>query len=101
YVPLIDDNVYEQREEFSLQCTVVGGESPPLAAINIIDDERPPVVSIGDATVLEPDYGETVEMLFPVTLDHPSSDPIRVVYRVADGTATYGDYWNQDVSSVA
>jgi len=99
-VPLINDNVYEQDEEFSFQCTVSAGEAPPLTGNTIWDDELPPVVSIGDATVVEGDSGQT-EMVFTVTLSHASADPIEVFYSISDGTAVFwNDYLHAGENSV-
>src|SRR3954452_13533858 len=51
-----------------------------------------PVVSIGDATVVEGNAGQTTQAIFDVTLSEASSDQIAIVYSTVAGTAQPGDY---------
>lgn len=52
----------------------------------------PPQMSIGDVAIDEGDSGQTTAT-FTVTLSEPSADPVSVVYRTSNGTATAGsDY---------
>ncbi|MBI4663139.1 MAG: hypothetical protein HY735_30395 [Verrucomicrobia bacterium] len=58
----------------------------------IINDDEPPVVSIGDVSVTEGHSGTTA-VLFPVTLSAPSGQPVTVNYATANDTAVAGkDY---------
>src|SRR5262249_54116348 len=68
--------------------------SPPGAAVSdnggearIIDDDAPPYVSIGDATVVEGDTG-TTNAVFPVTLSAASPTNAQVRYATAFDSAT-------------
>src|SRR6478609_8425922 len=45
-----------------------------------------PVVSIGDATVVEGNAGQTTQANFEVTLSEASSDQIAIVYSTVAGT---------------
>lgn len=58
----------------------------------ILNDDQEPMLSIGDATVVEGDAGTTT-MLFTVTLSNASVFPVSVAYDTSPGTATPGvDY---------
>jgi hypothetical protein len=58
----------------------------------IVDDDLPPALSIGDATLSEGD-GSPSMATFSVGLSAPSAKPISVDFATADGTATAGsDY---------
>ena len=58
----------------------------------IVNDDSPPVVSIGDASIAEGSDGVSF-LVFTVSLDHSSTDTVTVDYATADGTAIAGsDY---------
>jgi uncharacterized repeat protein (TIGR01451 family) len=85
-VSILDDLLDELDETFTLAL----GE--PKGAVladgaglgTLLDDDPPPFVSVGDATVVEGDPGDAaVELLFPVTLSGPSGLGIAFDYATA------------------
>jgi Ca2+-binding RTX toxin-like protein len=97
-VEIVGDTLDETDETFTVtlsspeNATLPGGGSS--ATQTITDDDNPPTVSIGDATVGEGDAG-TQELAFPVTLSAPSSKTVKVAYDVASGTAEANDYTDE------
>ena len=93
-VPVRPDSMDEFDETFSLNLS-----SPGNATIadgsgtgTIVDNDAPPLVSIGDVTVVEPFTGETSARV-AVTLSAPSGKPVTVQHATSGGTATAGvDY---------
>ncbi|TND05272.1 MAG: hypothetical protein FD118_676, partial [Rhodocyclaceae bacterium] len=88
-VPILNDAVNESAENFSLTATVTAGttlNASATAAMTIIDDSPPPVISIDDATpVIE---GGTAT--FTVHLSQASAEDITLNWSTASGTATSG-----------
>ena len=90
-VPISDDSLDELDENLLIDLanpsdvTVIDNQ----AQITIIDNDPPPMLSIGKVTVNESDGSANVI----ITLDTPSSLPITVDYTTTDGSATQpGDY---------
>jgi predicted extracellular nuclease len=52
----------------------------------VTNDDSPPIASIADTSVVEGDDGVTY-LVFTVTLDHASNDPVSYDYQTANGTA--------------
>jgi chitinase len=92
-VAVTGDALYEGDETFSvvLAAPVGGTLADPTGDVTIVDDEGRPVLSVGDATVTEPDHG-TAPATFTVTLSAPSSFPVVVEYATVDGTAGPDDF---------
>jgi Calx-beta domain len=93
-VPVLDDNIYEGNETFSLDLSneVNGtlGTAPGTATIS--DDDPAPDVDIAPAQVDEGDTG-TTPLALNVSLSNPSFEDISVDYVTSNGTATAGsDY---------
>ncbi len=94
-IAVIDDALDEADETFLVQlgeaehATVADGE----ATGTITDEDRAPLITIEDASEVESAGG----IGFVVTLDAPSGRPISVVCRSADGTATAGDDYVEEV----
>jgi hypothetical protein len=86
-VGVIGDALDEDDEAFN-----VVASSPDVqlgddtGAVTILDDDAPPIASIGDVTVTEGSGGPT-NVTFTVALSVPSGRPITVGYTTADGTA--------------
>ncbi len=99
-VPLLDDDVDESAETFSVNLTsVTGGAGPDGDAViddgegigTIVDDDVP-AVSISEGAVLEGDAGIT-PMVFTVMSSAESTVDITVEFDTSDGTAEAGvDY---------
>src|SRR5690606_11952073 len=100
--PVLGDAGVEASEQFSLVLSApegalfgAGGAGAEGVA-TILDDDAggaDPVISIASAEVVEADGGNTRALQFVVRLSAPSSEPVRVDYQTADGTAVAGsDY---------
>lgn len=97
-VPVMGDLLDEGHETFFMNLIratnaliepVKGGN---LAMARIIDDDRPPMLSINDVQIAEGNEAG-VMAVFAVTLSSPSGKPVRVDFRTEDGTARSGrDY---------
>ena len=92
-VAIAGDSLDEFDERFNLllahpaNATIGDG----LGQATIIDNDPPPSVSIGDATVTEGNGGQAAA--FSVTLSTHSGKPVSLSFETADGTATAGsDY---------
>ena len=93
-VPILDDELDEDDETFSVRVWVVG--VPELAGYEttargtIEDDDAEPAVSVTDARGVE----DSGEILFPVRLTRVSGRAVTVRYKTEDGTAMAGtDYY--------
>ena len=99
-VEILDDALDELDETFTLSLgEVEGGVVADGSGLGtIVDDDPPPFVSIGDATVIEGDPpgagstggssgGPAAELVFPVTLSGPSGLGIAIDYATAPVTA--------------
>jgi Calx-beta domain len=85
-VAVTDDAMDEPDETFGLQ---LGGDGSGTGIATIVDDDVPPTISIGNATVDE-GTGTGAAEQFPVTLSAPSGFPITVSYTTVDQSATAG-----------
>ncbi|HEX7184807.1 MAG TPA: Calx-beta domain-containing protein [Thermoanaerobaculia bacterium] len=93
-VPVLDDLLDELDETFpvALSAPAAARLADAEGAVTIRDNDAPPQVSIGDASVTEGDDG-TVIAAFAVTLSAPSGLDVTVPYATTDGTAQAGsDY---------
>lgn len=71
-------------------CATDDDEGTGCDSLRVEVIERPPEVSIGDATVDEGDEGPA-EARFPLSLAFPAPAPFTVSYATADGTARAGE----------
>ena len=80
------DLVAEADEAFLLKLSTPSGVTIGDAAgtATILDEERPPVIHIGDASVVEGPSGPTA-MEFPVTLSRASPGAVSVRFATANG----------------
>jgi Calx-beta domain-containing protein len=96
-VPIVNDVNDEPDETFNVVLSDLTPQGPVLLGlathtVTITDNDPPPTVSIGDASITEVD-GFSVVMTFPVTLSAYSGYPITVDYATVPGSATPGaDY---------
>ena len=96
-ITTVDNSVYEGNKRVTVSGTaentlgILG--NPQDVTLTITDDENPPpALSIGDASVDEGDSG-SVTLSFTVTLNQAATDTVTVDWETADGTATAGtDY---------
>ena len=94
-VTVTGDTLDEADETFqvTLSSPVNAGLGAAVGAVTIADDDAPPAVSIGDATINEADAAPTSPLVFTVALGRVSGQPVTVTLDTADGTATApGDY---------
>ena len=86
-VAIIGDALYEADETFTLNLTSADGAalSRRSAIATIRNDDSPPVVSIGDASLVADGAGTHAE--FVVTLSEASGLPAKVKFSTANGTA--------------
>ncbi len=94
-VAILDDNVYEGHQAFTLTLSAATGAtlgSPSTATMTIADDEQRPQVMSSYTNVQEGHSG-TTPLTFPVTLNRPAEMPIHVHYETSGQTAEPGtDY---------
>lgn len=93
-VPVMGDQVLEPNETFFVNLTnannavIAKGQGKAV----ILNDDGP-VLSVGDATVVEGDSGVT-NIVFTVSLSQATNQTVTVSYVTSDGTATSGsDYY--------
>ena len=89
--PIVDDNLAEVTENFTLTATTTAGvtTNPSAQGTATITDNDTPAFSINDVTVNE----GAGTITFTVTLSNPSAGSTTVNYATAAGTAgTPGDY---------
>lgn len=90
-VPIVDDNIDEPDENYTLQVDVISGTTTNIQVVGtgtIIDDDAAPDVTIDDATASEGDF-----LVFDVSLSNPSSSPIVLNFSATDLSAsTATDY---------
>ncbi len=99
-VTITGDRLDELDETFivrlvspAINATVPAGLAAPGATATITDNDAAPVVSIADASLLEPDNSGTTDdrgMVFAVSLSAVSGQQVSVNFATADGTATAG-----------
>ncbi|MEQ9494273.1 MAG: Calx-beta domain-containing protein, partial [Algiphilus sp.] len=95
-VVTLDDDVFEGEETVTVALTstsqgTLGTSSSGTGTIT--DTSDAPVVTIGDATI-----AEGGSLSFTVSLTKASSTDITIPYTTSDGTATGGDYTDNDAT---
>ncbi|MEP6626070.1 MAG: Calx-beta domain-containing protein, partial [Acidimicrobiia bacterium] len=96
-VTVIDDTTFEaDAESFNFTATNTGNGQAASTTGTITDNEpHPPVISIGDASLVEGD-SRTKALSFTVSLDRVANFPVTARYSTAPVTATPGvDYTSQ------
>jgi peptidoglycan-N-acetylglucosamine deacetylase len=90
------DDLDERNERLRVVLSEPSGvrlAADPSARIKIIDDDEPPAIGVGDATVVEAGPGARTVVVVPVRLSAPSGKRLTVTYRTVDDTARAGaDY---------
>jgi large repetitive protein len=88
-VAVAGDTAVEPDETFTVTLSNPSGADllDAQGAGTIVNDDQPPHLSIGDASVTEGNAG-TTPATFTLTLDHASSTPVTVHWATANGTAT-------------
>ena len=84
--PIIDDNIDEPNENYSLTVDVTAGTTTNIQVVGngtIIDNDPAPDVTIGDAVATEGD-----QLVFAVTLSNPSSQPIVLNFAATDNSTS-------------
>jgi parallel beta-helix repeat protein len=93
-IPILQDSIFEGPEQFTVVLSSpTGGAglgSPATGVVTISDDDPPPVVSIGDASIVEGNSGKS-NMTFVVTLSPAIGLPATVSYSTTQGTASWTD----------
>ena len=91
-VPVVDDPFFEGTETFGFEITGASGAliAGTSAVGTIVDDDQPPVVSLGDVTLREGDPGGPGIAQIPVTLDRPAGRPLTLTYGATSGSAVAG-----------
>ncbi|WP_425066857.1 Calx-beta domain-containing protein [Reyranella sp.] len=94
HVDIKGDVLAEANETFKINLSSPTGATiaDGTATGTIIDDDRPPTLSIADLAVTEGN-GDHAHFMFVVTLDRAADGPVTVAYSTANGTAKAGkDY---------
>ncbi len=85
-IPIIDDNIDEPNEDFTVNGNITGGNTSNTNAsgtVTIIDDDGAPTVSIANINVNENAGTATLT----VSLSNPSTTDVTIAISTADGTA--------------
>ncbi len=103
-VPVTGDNAIEGDEDFGLVINSVSGGydiGTAQATGTILDDDtdNPPVVSVGDATIVEGNSG-TANAVFTVTMSAPRTTKTPVSYETANGSAIAGSDYTAKTGTV-
>ncbi len=90
-VPVLGDNRDELNETFRVNLSQPSGATVAdgQGEATILDDDDPPVMSIGDVTVVEGNAG-TRTASFTVSLSAASGLPVQANFATANGTASVG-----------
>ena len=96
-VPILDDNIDEPDETFTVD---LGGDASGSATATIVDDDPPPTLSVGNATVVEGTGGGGTTAQFPVTLSAPSGFTITATYSTVSQTASAGSDFQPQTGTV-
>ncbi len=101
---LVNGETFQENDEtFLVNLSDVSGNATIFdgqAVGTILDDDRPPAISIADVQVLEGDSG-TADAVFNLTTTRPIGEAVTVNFATADGTATTADNDYQAASGVA
>lgn len=86
------DLLAENLEYFTLSLTSASGASMVGSSgfVYILDDDAPPAIRIGDASIVEGNNGTRL-MVFTVSLSQPSGLGVSVNFATANGTAKTSD----------
>ncbi|MDZ4820746.1 MAG: Calx-beta domain-containing protein [Planctomycetota bacterium] len=100
-VNVLDDSIDEADETFfaliwDADLPVLDGES----VITIVDNDRPPRISIDDVSVVEPDGDSVVAAAFSVRLSQASAKQIVVFYDTFDSSAKAASDYSRTASFV-
>lgn len=98
-VPVAGDALDEVDERFKVVLSGLSGGATladGTGIVTIVDDDLPPVVSVGATRQLEGDCSCDYRFAFPVTLSTASGKPVKVTFRTAGVTASP----NRDFTSV-
>ena len=94
-VAITADTLDEDDESFTVRLTgSTEGYGNPMAAVATIkDDDAPPTMTVGNASIVEGTGGTPAALAFGVTLSAASSKAVSASFATADGTAVAGaDY---------
>ncbi|MBN4841611.1 hypothetical protein H4F85_26045, partial [Citrobacter braakii] len=83
-VPTIKDGTSEPTETFTLQAQTPAQSTPAEGVGSITDTNGAPTVSLSGPAEVNEAAGT---ITYTVTLSNPSSQPVTVTYKTADGTA--------------
>ena len=89
-IPIIDDNLDESDEIFTVEGTVTSGNTAntnPVGTVTIVDNDAAPDITISDAIIIE---GGNLE--FTITLSNPSSEDIVLTFTYTNNNASDNDY---------
>jgi hypothetical protein len=91
-VPIKGDTFVEGDEYFGVSLTGATNATFYTGGVAgyILDDDTPPAISIGDASIVEGNSGTSL-MTFVVSLSKPSGQGISVIFATANGTAKTSD----------
>jgi predicted outer membrane repeat protein len=94
-VGIINDLIYELPEQFTVQLSQTGTDtpligSPSIITVTILDNDTPPSITISNTASNEGNSG-AANLVFTVTLAPASGITAVVNYNTADGTATVAD----------
>lgn len=101
-VAVIDDSLDETDETFALALSSPAHlrlDLPATAIATIVDDDLPPNLTLGDASLIEGD-SEAVQLSFPITLSEASGRSVIIDYRTANVTAVAGVDYEAGAGSV-
>ena len=94
-IPIVQESLVELDETITLEIIAISGAtigSQDTTTLTVENDDIA-TVSIADDVVLEGDPGDTVQLVFDVTLDNPVDVDVTFDYQTQDGTAVDGqDY---------
>jgi hypothetical protein len=102
-VALLNDALSEDTETVKLTLSApTGGKlgTPITATVAILDDDDLPVVSIADASVLEPNGG-AANLVFKLALSAPAGRAVSVGFHTSDMSALAGNDYTAKTGSVA
>src|SRR3954471_1346860 len=96
-VPLLDAAMDEPDQTFTVE---LGGDESGTATGTIVDDDAPPTMSVGNASVVEGTGGGSTGQ-FPVTLSAPSGFTITAAYTTVSQTASAGSDFQPETGTVS